>query len=217
MGNAIEVYLAAEDQVTREVVLRLFSYVSPQLRCFKEIPARGGEVKKKIAELNRLASLSKPVVLLTDLDNEGCPPSFKEKLLGNEAQSNDFVVNIAVDEAEAWLMADTEGFASYFKIPKEKMPSRAWQKFGGRKEVVEMKFDCKSSYFLTHTLMKESRDSEKRAQILATGKACKGKEYNFGMLPFIREAWNIGEARRNSDSLERMIVRLQRLVEPRAE
>ena len=61
MGD-IWVYISAEDPVTKAVIERLLAYCSPRLKIFKEMPARGGEIKSKIAQLNALAS-SKPVIL----------------------------------------------------------------------------------------------------------------------------------------------------------
>lgn len=47
-----------------------------------------------------------PVILLTDLDADNCAPELKRKLLGGLEQAENLVFNVAVDEAEAWLMAD---------------------------------------------------------------------------------------------------------------
>lgn len=92
------------------------------------MPARGGQIKHKISEPNRLSS-SKPVILLTGLDVTQCPPMLKNSLLANQEQNDDFILNIAVDEAEAWLMADREGFAEYFGIPISEIPNAVPQKW----------------------------------------------------------------------------------------
>lgn len=206
----IQVYISAEDPVTKAVIERVMSYCSPRFKVFKEMPARGGQIKSKIAELNKLA-LVKPVVLLTDLDTEDCAPMLKGKLLNGMAQSPQFLLNIAIDEAEAWLMADREGFAKYFSIPMDSMPHATMQKMGGMKKVQEMSFACKSSFDLTHRLALLSTSSNVREQIAVRGTACKGKEYNTAILPFIKESWDIDAAIQNSDSLHRMIKRLQLL------
>ncbi len=209
MGD-IWVYISAEDPVTKAVIERLLAYCSPRLKVFKEMPARGGEIKSKIAQLNALAS-SKPVILLMDLDTDDCAPLLKSKLLNGISQSPNFLMSIAVDEAEAWLMADREGFANYMGLPLDIIPSASMQKMGSMKQVVEMDFRCKSSYDLTHRIIQQSSKSELKMQIAAKGKACKGAEYNTAMLPFIRNVWNIDVAMCNSDSLSRMVRRLQKL------
>lgn len=176
------------------------------------MPARGGEIKHKISELNRL-SRSKPVILLTDLDATQCPPMLKNRLLANQEQNEDFILNIAVDEAEAWLMADREGFAEYFGIPISEIPNAAPQRMGGRKPLTEMEFPCKSSWMFTHILISKSSKDELKQQIEAKGTATKGKEYNPAVVPFIKNAWSIDNAMQNSDSLTRMVRRLQALGE----
>ena len=63
MGGDIYVYISAEDPVTVAVIKRLLTYTSPRLKVFKNMPARGGEIKSKILELNNLSN-SKTVVAL---------------------------------------------------------------------------------------------------------------------------------------------------------
>lgn len=206
----ILVYISGEDPVTKTIIERILTYCSPRFKVFKEMPARGGQIKHKISELNRLSS-SKPVILLTDLDVTQCPPMLKNSLLANQEQNEDFILNIAVDEAEAWLMADREGFAEYFGIPISEIPNAVPQKMGGRKPLTEMEFPYKSSWMLTHVLISKSSKDELKRQIEAQGTAAKGKEYNPAVVPFIKNDWNIENAMQNSDSLKRMVIRLQTL------
>jgi len=208
----ILVYISGEDPVTKTVIERLLTYCSSRFKVFKEMPARGGEIKHKIPELNRLSS-SKPVILLTDLDATQCAPMLKNSLLANQEQNDDFIFNIAVDEAEAWLMADREGFAEYFGIPISEIPNAVPQKMGGRKPLTEMEFPYKSSWMFTHDLISKSSKEELKRQIEAQGTAAKGKEYNPAVVPFIKNAWSIDNAMQNSDSLTRMVRRLQALGE----
>ena len=128
-------------------------------------------------------------------------------------KQDDFVVNIAVDEAEAWLMADRDNFAAFLGIDTEKMPASSPQKQGGMKACQEMCIPMKASYYLTHNLALQSSKDEIKAQIGSQGRRCKGKEYNTALVPFIEKEWDVEKARVNSDSLDRMIRRLIRLNE----
>ncbi|MGN1215539.1 MAG: hypothetical protein ACI4TJ_04745, partial [Candidatus Cryptobacteroides sp.] len=177
-----------------------------------ELPARGSQVKKRIPNFNVLAH-SFPVILLTDLDNEPCAPIGKNNLLGSLVQEPEFVINIAIDEVEAWLMADKDGFARYFGIPIDKMPNSVMQKMTGFKELPEISVPVKSSWLFTHDLMQYSTNVEKKAQVAVSpkDKNCKGKEYNSAVVPFIQDVWNPEVARVASDSLNRMIGRLGKL------
>ena len=206
----MKVYIVGEDHVTCAVIKRILPYCSADFEIITELPARGGQIKSKIPEFNEL-SKTHPVVLLIDLDNDDCAPQLIEKLVKVE-KNDDFIFNIAVDEAEAWLMADREGFASYFKIKTEDMPSAHQTRQGGRKALTEMNFTYKSSMYLTHELIKKSKKPEYVAQLTPKKGAVKGPEYNGCMLPFIQNTWDIDKARQNSDSLNRMIMRIERLI-----
>ena len=202
------IYIVGEDVVTKAVILRLLSHcdLHPDV---EERPARGGEIKQKIPAFNAL-SRSYPVVLLTDLDACDCAPKLKNQLLGGQTCNTNFIINIAVDEAEAWLMADRHNFASYFKIPLQSIPQAQPKKQGGRKALIEMDFPVKSSFLLTHSLALQSTDADVRQKVGRTDRNCKGREYNSSLLPFIRQHWDVDEARKNSDSLDRMIKRIER-------
>jgi len=206
--NKIEVYVVGEDDVTKAIIKRILNY-SNNFEVISEIPARGGQVKSQIEQYNKLSETS-PVILLIDLDNNDCAPQLLQQLIS--AKNDDFIFNIAVDETEAWLMADREGFAEYFKIKLEDMPVACQTKQGGRKPLIEMNFSVKSSWFLTHELIKKSKSSEFIQQLTPKPNAAKGPEYNICILPFIENKWNIDNAKQNSDSLGRMITRINNLL-----
>lgn len=206
----VNVYIAGEDPVTRAVILKLLNFCSSDFHVLQELPARGSEIKNKISNFNILAEKT-PIILLTDLDTEDCAPVLKKKLLEGIVQNKDFVVNIAVDEAEAWLLADCENFANYLGITLADMPVASKQKQGGMKALIEMSLPVKASYYLTHALAPKSSKIEIRNQIASEGKMCKSKEYNIAVVPFIQQQWDIAMAMQNSDSLCRMVKRLKDL------
>ena len=129
----IGVYIVGEDDVTRHVIYRILSYCGAgRFTVLMELPARGGEIKNKIPNFNQLA-MKFPVILLTDLDADNCAPELKRKLLGGLEQAENLVFNVAVDEAEAWLMADRDGFAKYISVDVDQLPCAGLQKQGGAK------------------------------------------------------------------------------------
>lgn len=206
----MDVFIVGEDPVTRAIIYRLLKDYAPSVKVIQSLPARGGEIKSKIVSFNHLAS-SYPIVLLSDLDTEPCPPIAKSNLLKDVTDvASDFIINIAVDEAEAWLFADREGFARYFEVPLESVPESSLQKLQGMKPRIEMAVPVKSSLYLTHTLIKLSSNSTLRNQIYSSS-SCKGKEYNSAILPYVSKYWNPEEARKNAYSLERMIQRISEL------
>ena len=218
-----EVYVVGEDPVTKEIVSRIIRDYAPNLYIKGYLPARGGEIKKKMEAtldmkaqhgifIGPRAPFGYPVVLLSDMDADDCAPMAKDNLTkGMSSQNSGFIINIAVDEAEAWLFADIKGFARYLGVAEEHMPHPSEQKFGGPKKRMEMEIPLKASYFLTHKVIVESNKKDLGEQIHAPGKACKGPEYNPALLPFIKNDWNIEEARKNSYSLDGMIKRVSAL------
>lgn len=206
----MKVYIVGEDPVTYAIIKRILSFCSGQFEIISELPARGGEIKNKIPQFNQLSNTN-PVILLTDLDNNLCAPELLKKLI--PAKNQNFIFNIAVDEAEAWLMADRRGFANYFSIDINLIPLSHRTKQGGRTELTEMNFSYKSSMYFTHELAKRSTNSIFVKQFIPKQGAAKGPEYNSAMLPFIQNIWNIDSAKENSDSLNRMISRINELHE----
>lgn len=204
-----DVYIAGEDEATRAVIERLINDYAPNLHIVSYLPARGSQVRSSIPMFNQLANYY-PVILLADLDDEVCAPIYKKSLLCGISKCTDFIINLAVDEVEAWLMADREGFSDYFGIPLESVPESKMQKMSGPKALPEMDVQVKSSWLFTHKLIHLSDNKERRAQI-AVGtqdKNSKGKEYNTAVIPFIKQQWSPERARIASDSLNRMILRL---------
>ena len=206
------VHIAGEDPVTVEVVRRILHDYAPKLHVISVQPARGSELKSKVSAFNKLAQ-NVPVVLLSDQDTDDCAPKAKENLLNSiESQSENFIVNIAVDEAEAWLYADRAGFARFLGIDIAKMPTAKENRFGGPRVRIEIDTPCKTSFHLTHILIKESKDADKKAQLFVESTSkCKGKEYNSALIPFIRNVWDIESARKLSYSLDGMVRRIQSL------
>lgn len=207
-----DVFISGEDDATRAVIKRLLSDYNPNLHIIQSLPARGSEIKSKIGAFNELAR-QYPVILLTDLDDAPCAPIGKNNLLAGLTKSPEFVINIACDEVEAWLMADTNGFANYFGIPIAAMPQFLPQKMQGRKPLSEISVDVKSSWHFTHQLAHSSQKADIKAQIAVPkeDKTCKGKEYNTAVVPFIENVWRPEIGRINSDSLNRMIRRIEKL------
>lgn len=189
---------------------RLINDYAPNLHIQREEPVRGGQLKSMISQFNRLAQ-STPVILLEDLDTEDCAPIARRKLLNGETQSEDFIINIAVDEAEAWLYADPLNLSKYLKVPVADIPVSVPQKMGGIHPRLEVDTPIKTSMHLTKVLINTSTDNELIKMVKSPDGRCKGREYNPAIEKFVEEKWNPELARNASYSLNRMIVRIQAL------
>jgi len=204
------IILAGEDAVTKTCLRKIINHCDPETIVLNELPARGGQLKSLINNLNKL-SIDIPVILLTDLDNNDCAPSLKSTLLQGIEQNNNFIFNIACDEAEAWLMSDKKNFSKYFKIPISSIPQKS-NMGNRRKPYYELDFKYKSSLFLVNEVIKKSKD-EKLIKMMTPDKGSyKGPEYNTAILPFINSSWDIEQAKLNSDSLTKTVDRINRFL-----
>lgn len=207
----IDIYIVGEDDATKEIIKKIIADCgADKFNIVQSLPARGGQIKKQINNYNKLAA-SNPVILLMDLDANDCPPQLIQDLHICD-KSDQFILNIAIDEAEAWLMADRNNFASYFQVDIDSIPNSHYTKLNGSKEVIEMDFPIKASLYLNTRIIPTSRSAKIKAQMLPEKNACKGKEYNKVIVPFIKENWNVTNAMCNSDSLKRMVQKIQALI-----
>lgn len=207
----MDVYIVGEDSATQEIIKRVISFCSAEIRIIAELPARGGQIKRDLAKFNEL-SKTFPVVLLTDLDAYNCAPEMLQRLMGTILKHSKFALNIAIDEAEAWLMADREGFSRYFHVPVNFIPLARSVRFKNNIYKNEMIFDYKSSLFMMNNIIPNSTKEEIIKQLKPRQGSKKGPEYNSAMEPFIRNHWDIENAMLNSDSLVRMINRINALL-----
>jgi len=209
------IYVAGEDDVTKACIKKIISHCAPNSKIITELPARGGQLKSSIEKFNNL-SLTSPVILLMDLDASTCAPQLKTECFKGIDQSENFIFNIACDEAEAWLMSDRKTFSKYFKVPVDMIPSVG--NMGTRlKPYKELSFKYKSSLFLTTELILKSTDGNYIKMMKPKTGASKGPEYNMAIIPFINDHWNIDEARLNSDSLNKTILRVEKYIQSQNE
>ena len=53
----MRVFIVGEDDVTLTVIRRVLSYCSDNCEIIQTLPARGGQIKSKIAEFNKLSEM----------------------------------------------------------------------------------------------------------------------------------------------------------------
>ncbi len=148
--------IVGEDSVTKEIIKKQISIYAAHLTLLNEIPARGSQALNpdNIVKYNNLA-LSTPVILLTDLDDSQCAPVKKQQILHGIKQNPMFIINIAVEEAETWLMADKDNFISYFCV-EDKIPNALPHKMYGKKERVETLYTYKPSLYMMREIIPTS-------------------------------------------------------------
>ena len=204
----MDVTIVGEDRATKEVITRLINHIGG-IQIFRELPARGGKIKSLLNNFNLLSTIQ-PVILLTDLDQYSCPPELLTNWFQRLPRNENFHVRVAVDEAEAWLMADREGFSQHFNIPLEYIP-KSVARSRIRPDQNEMNFPYKSSLYLIREIVPHSRTKSIRESLQPSGGSNKGPLYNSTITKFIKNIWNIENACENSYSLRKTIFRLETL------
>ena len=121
MSPAIPLSLAFKDELTESLALKILKTI-PNEYATRTIYNRGGNgyLKKNINGFN-YAKRGVPFLVGTDLDRYDCPPALISDWLAQPKHHN-LLIRVAVHEAEAWVLADREGFASFLGISAAKIP-----------------------------------------------------------------------------------------------
>jgi hypothetical protein len=205
----MDISIVGEDSATKESLKRIVTDYNSDLNIVNEYPARGGKTKQLIKRYNLLAA-SIPILLLTDLDQYDCAPEFIRQHLGGAAKHNNFLLRVAVDEVESWLMADRVGFAEYFEVPIELIPQSIAPRIS-KPTVNELSFPFKPSLYMQIEIFPHSTNKQFREGFISSVEAYKGPEYNSLITPFIQKKWNLKAAAKNSYSLRKAIERISSL------
>lgn len=143
-----------------------------------------------------------PWIVLVDLNHEAdCPPPLKATWLPVPGPFMCF--RIAVREIEAWLMADRERFASFFRVRLTDVPADPELLSDPKETVIE--------------LSRRSRSRDIRLDMVprpGSGRKM-GPAYVSRMIEFVSDpqrGWRPGRAVQSSPSLNRCLTRLRELV-----
>jgi hypothetical protein len=112
MTTPIPVNLAFEDALIESLLLRIL----PVQFATRTIYNRGGYgyLKRTVNGFNNAAQ-GIPFLVGTDLDTYECPPALIDDWLPRPKHDN-LLIRVAVREAEAWVLADRDGFAQFLGI-----------------------------------------------------------------------------------------------------
>jgi hypothetical protein len=148
-----------------------------------------------IARYNQQAHVQ-PVLCIADADRQ-CVKS----LLSNNAPSHShphFLLRLAVEEAESWLLADKGSFASFLAVPVNKIPDQP-----------DTLSDPKQTIL---ALSKRSRKRVLRDEMVSPFDNNKqGSGYNAHLTEFVRGHWNVDRAVQSSPSLARALPKIRSL------
>lgn len=200
MGKALLVDIAVEGDVDEVVLSRILTYVGFQVdRVFGKL---GKQSLKTDAPGYNAATQYSPWVVLVDLDDEPCPLELRTDWIGQPAPFMCF--RVAVREVEAWLLADRERFAEFFRVRPARVP-------GDTESLLEPK------RALVDTVRHSTRRGIKQDMVPRPGSGrAVGPAYSSRLREFVMHpeaGWRPDVAAQHCDSLERAIRCLRRLAE----
>lgn len=149
---------------------------------------------------NQAARLG-PVFGLVDLQGAPCPSGLIANHL-KHGKHADFVLRIAERMLESWLLADARSVADFLEVSRKLVPR-----------------DPESLPHPKRALVDLARRSSRRAiredLVPQPGSAgIVGRGYTPRMTEFIEELWRPREARKNSQSLDRAMVAIEKATDP---
>ncbi|MEE4376831.1 MAG: hypothetical protein V2J55_04870 [Candidatus Competibacteraceae bacterium] len=155
-----------------------------------------GYLKKRVAELNRLAEKVMPVLLITDLDQKRCPAKIIAEWLPTPRNER-LLFRVAVRETESWVLADRAAFSSFIGISIAAMPTAP-----------DELSDPKTT--LLNLVRKSSNRDLKQDILPAKGSTSLiGLGYNSRLCHFVHSHWKSARAAECSPSLSRALSRIQ--------
>lgn len=142
----------------------------------------------------QFAEGGRPVLCLADTDRRCAKKLVHDWLPLTVPQA--FMLRLAVEEAESWVLADRYGFSEAFQVPISKVP-HAPDEEGDPKQLVL-------------NLAARSKNRRFREEVVSSGNPRKrGSGYNLHLCSFVRSNWDVFRARQSSPSLDRALCRLE--------
>ena len=196
MAQPLDIALVVEDVLSLVLMEKVLAHTGRGYTVLRPLVERGvGNMRKSVSKyLN--ASRALPHVVLVDLDQTPCAPQLREQW-GVATLPRSMLFRVAVREAEAWVLADQEGFASFAGIPVSKISPAPESLADPKQELIN--------------LVRRSRNKRLVAELVpAQGSAVSiGPLYNERMRQFVHERWNVDAAMAHAPSLARTFDRLQ--------
>jgi hypothetical protein len=158
---------------------------------------RGKSLLDKSLSAYNQAARQSPWLIVRDLDHDArCATELVRMLLPEQAPHMCF--RVAVREMEAWFLSDAANFASFIGVKTAAIPQDA-----------EILLDPKEAVL---QLAAKSRKRDIRRDMVPENAARReGPAYASRLIEFALYHWDIGAARRTSNSLDRCLRALKRL------
>ncbi len=190
------IVVIGEDELCCALGTRLVQHCLPNWEMpLAPIDTKG--VTKLHASLGRYQDLARVHHVLCMADTDGhCVIDLLGRWLPNGAPDR-FVLRFAVNEADAWALADRATFAESFGVAQATIPRDVDAIADAKREVLRLA--ARSSKRLIRDEVPSPRDPSKP-----------GSGYNAHLCGFVRNHWRAGVAAESSQSLTRAVAALKR-------
>jgi hypothetical protein len=193
--------MAVEDALSEAVLRRVLTGRPVRYEVGAVYGHRGfGYLKTKAGAFNNAARAC-PFLLLTDLDNHGCPPELVTEWLSGQPKHDSFLFRVAVREVESWLLGDMANLKSFLHVRGAPTLAAPEALQDPKQELLRLS---------VRSRVRQTRDAlvwrDKNS-----GRLLQGPDYNGTLARFVAAQWNITTARRACPSLTRLFIALQRL------
>ena len=201
MKRPVPIRMAVEDALSEAVLRRALANRPVQYEIGGVYSQGGfGYLKKKARAFNNAAKAC-PFVLLTDLDQHECPPELVATWLSGRRKHDSFLLRVAVQEVESWLLGDMGNLASFLRLKSAPVILAPENLMGPKEELLRLSLSSGVRQICEALVW---RDEE-------GGRLWQGPDYNGTLAEFVTAHWDILAARSTCPSLEGLFAALQRL------
>lgn len=195
-----QIFLVGEDELCAGLAHALVLQSGAKARVENYKVAGGyGPFRNDIEKMNRVAEKVMPVLMLADADQAPCPVTQRNALLPKHP-SNRLALRLAVREAEAWVLADHEGFAEFAQVSRTRLPALPEQLNDPKSQLLSIIAKCKRRDLRTEMLPGKYDQSPV------------GLGYNVHLRDFVSNYWDSARAALRAPSLARALPRVAALL-----
>lgn len=198
--TGMAVALVGEDQLCLELgVALILQSGHPAKIEFQQVAGGAAKLREKIGKMSDVADNVMPVLMVADADQAPCAVTQRNLWLPAHA-SHRLALRLAVREAEAWVLADHEGFSTFAQVAQAKLPPTP-----------EDVHDPKLALL---NLIRNSKRRDLREEMLPGKRSVSpvGLGYNTHLKDFVRSYWRADRAMQRAPSLAKAIPRVAELL-----
>ncbi len=193
------IVIVGEDQLCCVLAEKLVLFLNRDTTIHTTVANGCGPFKAMIEKFNSVAKSVTPVFMLADADQAPCVVTQVRAWMPSHPSSR-FTLRLAVREAEAWVLADHEGWSSFAQSSQALMRRDPDSITDPKQELLR--------------LIRKSKRRDLRIEMLP-GKGSSnqvGLGYNIHLTEFVRDHWSAERASERSPSLLRAIPKIANLL-----